>query len=145
LKVIEPTTHKNPSLEEFLSVARSEFSYLVSDFGYTELGSTRNPFEVRFQKDEIEICVEGINYGFAASVMLKCRGKLMPLWALARARDYSDEPPGGQLNQVRACAALLLQCGRDVIDGDMSAFNSEPSVLEIATAAAQTLIRRRLP
>jgi hypothetical protein len=142
---MQPMTNKNPSLEEFISLARSEFSYLVSDFGYMELGSTQNPFEVRFQKDDIEICVEGISYGFGANVMLKCRGKLMPFWALARARGYFYEPPSGQLNQVRACAALLLQCARDVIDGDMSAFSSERSVLQIATAAARTLIRRRLP
>jgi len=63
-----------PSLEKFLDTCRTEFRYLATEFGFKEFNGPReefdNPFKLSFVRDDLEISIEGIHYGTAATVSI---------------------------------------------------------------------------
>jgi hypothetical protein len=65
---------KSPTLDEFMRITREEFAFMAS-FGFREAAPSRtlyqNPFEVHFEKEGWRIVVEGLSYGFAASVSIR--------------------------------------------------------------------------
>jgi hypothetical protein len=62
-----------PLLADFLSTARREFGFLVSDFAFTEQadpGPYPNPFSVSYVSSTVRVTVDGISWGHAVQVML---------------------------------------------------------------------------
>src|SRR5262245_38983245 len=68
-----PDYMKNrPTLEEFLAVARREFSFLASEFGFVEEPSAgMNPFEVQFAGSACRVMIEGVNFGVGLHVQFQ--------------------------------------------------------------------------
>lgn len=61
------TQESPPSRDRFKAACRAEFAFLVSDYGFTELPPEptpyADPFKVRFVRDDLEVIIQGINYG----------------------------------------------------------------------------------
>ena len=145
----------SPSLADFLSTARREFSFLVAEFGFTEQPDTSpypNPFSVHYATPTTAVTVEGINWGCAVQVMLHAVSPLpgtpayVPLWALVehRAPDESQSPPG-QLAQLADYASLLRRHAADVLRGTFTAFPAAQRVIDFHAAEAAKPKQRKLP
>ena len=138
-----------PLLDDFLSAARSEFSFLSSDFGYEEasaLSSTKNQYAVKFVNGKTAVLVEGINWGFAVNVLVSVGAETAPLWAIAKAQGYLAEPyPPGQLAQLKFEANRLREVARDLLRGNASALAPALKVVAETTAQRTNTGERRLP
>jgi len=133
----------SPSLDEFLSVARREFEFLVSDFGFIEHrdGATANPFSVSYRSAAVAITVEGFQWGFGVQVMLSCLQPAsgipasVPLWALVQLRAPDESRVvSGQLAQLALDASLLRRCTADILSGDFTVF---PAAMRVVEQSAQ--------
>lgn len=145
----------SPLLAEFLSTARREFGFLVSEFGFTEQPDTSpypNPFSVHYATPTTAVSVEGINWGCGVQVMLYAVSPLpgippyVPLWALVehRAPEESQSPPG-QLAQLAYYACLLRRHGADVLRGTFTAFPDAMRVVDFHAAELAKPKKRKLP
>jgi hypothetical protein len=81
----------SPSLDEFLSTARREFGFLVSEFRFTgqpDLRAYPNPFSVHYVSSSTAVAVDGTQWGFGLQVMLTFLAPppgfppSVPLWAM---------------------------------------------------------------
>ena len=128
-------TENNSALEKFLNTCRTEFRFLITDFGFQELKEPKkafsNPFKLCFVRDDLEVSIEGIHYGSAAMVLLtdKKQRTVSP-----RNLDPAFNPFGkktvkalpktnGQTDEIVQEARLLLEHGRDLLNGDFSVFD----------------------
>jgi hypothetical protein len=130
----------SPTLPEFTTAVREAFGYLGAEFGFQEKEPPRdrldvNPFMVWFASPTTLVQVEGINWGFAAQVLLgpanrDKRSDGVPLWVIMQLRrpGFSREPRG-QLGDVRTYAQALREVAGDVLRGDFAIFPSARSVL----------------
>ena len=145
----------SPPLADFLSTARREFSFLVSEFGFAEQPDTRpypNSYSVHYATPATAVTVDGINWGFGVQVMLHAVSPLpgtppyVPLWALVehRAPDESQSP-SGQLAQLTYYASLLRRHAADVLRGTFTAFPAAQRVVDFHAAEAAKPKKRKLP
>lgn len=124
-----------PHPHEFISCARHEFQFLVSEYGFAEVPNNLrryfNPVSVRFENQTTLISVEGIAHGFSTTVELgeipqPCGDldKTIPLWPLAQLRQpvlyeaFSETL--GQLNQLPLLARLLRLTANEILLGDFT-------------------------
>ncbi|HEY8196802.1 MAG TPA: hypothetical protein VIG04_07485 [Gemmatimonadales bacterium] len=131
----------SPSLTEFTTTVREAFRYLGPAFGFREVPPPAprlavNPFMIWFQNPTTLVQVQGINWGFAAQVLLGPAdgddvSAAVPLWAIIQHRrpDLSREPQG-QLGDVRAYAEALREVAGDVLQGEFEVFGSARRILD---------------
>jgi hypothetical protein len=138
-----------PLLHDFLFAARAEFSFLRSDFGYEEvpaLPTTKNEYAVKFQKGEVAVLVEGINWGCGINVLVSIGDLTAPLWAIAKAKGRAIQPyPPGQLTQLKVEAHRLRAVAGELLCGNASEL---PLALAVVAKTAAETVRtkeRRLP
>jgi hypothetical protein len=136
---------ESPALVEFQETARDAFGYLGREFAFRELEPPAkylevNPFIVWFANATTLVRVEGINWGFAAQVMLgPADGKdgwhdTVPLWAVIkhrRPRLYEEVTrSAGQLGDIRLYAHALRETASDVLRGDFGVFTAARAIIE---------------
>jgi hypothetical protein len=134
-----------PTLSEFKTVVREAFGYLRRDFAFREEEPPAsqvegNPFVVWFVNATTLVQVQGINWGFAAQVILGPADAgaewhaTVPLWAIVKHRrpdlyDESARSPG-QLGDIRDYAHALREAASDVLTGDFRVFSSARAIIE---------------
>jgi hypothetical protein len=140
-----------PTLSEFKKTVRDAFGYLQRDFAFREAEPPAsqvevNPFIVWFVNATTLAQVQGINWGFAAQVILGAADAgtewhtTVPLWAIIKHRrpdlyNKSARSPG-QLDDIRDYAHALREAASDVLRGDFGVFSSARAIIE-AQAAQQ--------
>ena len=126
----------SPSLAQFIAACRAEFAFLISDYGFSEAppkpspyAAYADPFTVRFVHDDLEIVIQGINYG--QNVIIKIRdghgATISPLLLHPDFIPHTHNPlprARGQLNQIAQTAQLLREHGRALLAGDRSVIDS---------------------
>ncbi|HJR58323.1 MAG TPA: hypothetical protein VJ813_02950 [Vicinamibacterales bacterium] len=132
----------SPTVTEFTAAVREAFGYLAREFGFREVDPPAkelelNPFLVRFVSPTTVVQVEGINWGFAAQVIVGPDGgqePLLPLWAVIRLRrpDLYEEvmKSPGQLGEIRAYARALRETASDVLSGDFGVLAAAHAIVE---------------
>jgi hypothetical protein len=136
---------KSPTLIEFKETVRDAFGYLGREFAFREVEPPAkhleaNPFIVWFANATTLVQVEGINWGFAAQVILGPANAgnrwhdTVPLWAVIKHRrsDVYDEATrsAGQLGDIRIYAHALRETASDVLRGDFGVFASARAIVE---------------
>ena len=119
--------HSRPTLEQFLTAARTEFAFLVSDYGFEERPPEPDPyvepFFVRFVRDDLEVAVRGLSYGRMADTTIRDRHgrKLRPMMLHPDFVPYTNPISRrvGQLNQISQDAQWLREYGRALLAGDL--------------------------
>ena len=127
-------TENNPALEKFLNTCRTEFRFLITDFGFKEFYGLReefdNPFKLYFVRDDLEISIEGIHYGSAAMVLLTDKKhrvlgarNLDPKFSPFDKKSVKTlQRSKSQAEDIAQEARLLLAYGRELLKGDFSVF-----------------------
>lgn len=144
-----------PSRDRFKAACRAEFAFLVSDYGFTELPPEptpyADPFKVRFVRDDLEVIIQGINYGQNVITTIQ-DGQGRAIWPLYLHPDfvpYTNPIPraSGQLNQIAQDAQWLHEHGRALLAGDRSVLYAALARYEAGRARYETALaeRRRLP
>ena len=146
--------HSRPTLEQFLTAARTEFAFLVSDYGFEERPPEPTPyvepFFVRFVGDDLEVAVQGLSYGRMADTTIRDRHgrKLRPMMLHPDFVPYTNPIPrrGGQLNQISQDAQWLREYGRALLAGDLGVMGEALIRYETARDAYESAQaeRRRL-
>jgi hypothetical protein len=121
------------AVKDFRAAVAAEFAFLPTEFGFIEEEVQRpaNEFSVCFLNPNTRIIVEGINWGGSARVAFGSAGPrerfedfdLLDLISI-RCPDRmpaEGESLPGQLHQLKVLAALLRECGAEVLRGDFSA------------------------
>jgi hypothetical protein len=139
----------SPTRLEFQATVRDAFGFLVREFGFREVqprASRREPdaFVVRFANTTTAVQVEGINWGFAAQVVVgeaaagDQLGTAVPLWAIMKLRrpDLYEEITGsaGQLADIRVYARALREAAVEVLTGDFAVFGDARALVEARAA-----------
>ena len=143
----------NPTLNEFVKEAKKQFRFLEDEFGFSEISndSSENEFVVKYEKQPVQVRVEGINWGYGVQVMLSNlsqsdnENSRIPLWAVARMRetDY-NEKVSGQLQELSVASNTLRDCAKDILNGDFSVFpKAYKLMMEIANQTEAS--GRKLP
>lgn len=131
----------SPTLIEFKETVRDAFGYLVRDFGFREVeapaqGPESNPFLISFANTTTLVQVEGINWGFAAQVILgpAAAADTVPLWALIKHRRpelYAQlAGSSGQLADIRFYAHALREVAEDVLRGEFGVFAAASGIVD---------------
>jgi hypothetical protein len=142
----------SPTLSEFKATVRDAFGYLEREFAFHEVEPPAsllegNPFIVWFVNATTLVQVEGVNWGFAAQVLLgPAAGRdwhaTVPLWAVLKDRApdlyQRSAQSQGQLGDIRYYADALRQAASDVLTGDLRVIASARAVVE-AEATQQRL------
>ena len=89
-----------------------------------------NPFKLSFVRDDLEISIEGVHYGTAATVSISDKKhrvlgvrNLDPKFNPFDRQSVNDQPrTTGQTNEIVQEARLLLEFGRELLEGDFSVF-----------------------
>jgi hypothetical protein len=136
---------KSPSAIEFKEAVRDAFGYLRRDFAFREVEPPAkhvevNPFFVGFANATTLVQIEGINYGFAAQVILgradapDAWEATVPLWAIIKHRRpdlYEDTfRSPDQLGDIRVHARALREAADDVLRGDFRVFDAARAILD---------------
>ena len=108
--------------DEFFRTVEEEFSFLVSEYGYTARVPEDRPFTVEYAHDRLRIRVSGINYGFAAHLEVFADGDYLPLWPLMTKLNehktiWTDKP---QLDELREYAWRLRHECVAIVTGSFS-------------------------
>jgi hypothetical protein len=134
-----------PTLTEFKTAVRDAFGYLRRDFAFREEEPPPsqvegNPFVVCFVNPTTLVQVQGINWGFAAQVILGPADAgtewhaTVPLWAIVKHRTpdlYKEaERSSGQLGDLRDYAHALREAAGDVLTGDFRVFSSARAIIK---------------
>jgi hypothetical protein len=145
----------SPSLDEFLSTARREFGFLVSEFRFTgqpDLRAYPNPFSVHYVSSSTAVAVDGTQWGFGLQVMLTCLAPppdfppSVPLWAIVEFRaPHEPQSVSGQLQQITLDASLLRLYAAEVLRGDFTCFPAAMRIVEHHLAEAAPPKPRSLP
>ena len=145
----------SPTLDAFLSTARHEFSFLVSEFGFTEQPDSSaypNPFSVHYATSTTAVTVEGVQWGVGVQVSLSHLPPIpgflpyVPLWAIVELRaPNKGTPVSGQLQKLARDAHLLRVHAVDFLRGDFSSFEAAMSIIEREAAEAAKPKKRKLP
>ncbi len=125
-----------PNKEELLDSIRTEFQFLVSNYGFAESDKRTdpypNPYSVLYRKAPIEVLVEGISYGCGMDVEIRIKkdelGKEQDrfsvgwLTQIRRPVFLAPEFPSkrGQLVQLPKLAYQLKAVADDILRGDLS-------------------------
>lgn len=146
---------KSPTLIEFKETVRDAFGYLGREFAFREVEPPAkhlefNPFIVWLVNATTLVQVEGINWGFAAQVILgpadaeNSWHDIVPLWAVLKhgRPDMYEEATrsAGQLGDIRVYAHALREAASDVLRGDFGVFASARAIVE--AQGAQQRIRQ---
>jgi hypothetical protein len=146
----------SPTLSEFKAAVRDAFGYLEREFAFHEAEPPAsllevNPFIVWFVNATTLVQVEGVNWGFAAQVLLGPAAAghdwhaTVPLWAILKHRApdlyQRSATSEGQLGDVRFYADALRQAAGDVLRGDFRVIAPAHAVVE-ADASRQRLRER---
>jgi len=136
----------SPTPLEFQETVRDAFGFLVREFGCREVDSRasrrerRDPFVLRFANTTTLVQVEGINWGFAAQVVVGEAlagdqwGSAVPLWAIMKHRrpdlyqEITTSP--GQLADIRVYARALREAAADVLRGDFAVFGAARALVD---------------
>jgi hypothetical protein len=136
---------KSPTAIEFKETVRDAFGYLGREFAFREVEPPTkhievNPFLVWFANATTLVQVEGINYGFAAQVILGPADAgdewhaTVPLWAIIKHRRpdlYEDALRSpGQLSEIRVDAQALREAASDVLRGDFRVFAAAHAIID---------------
>jgi hypothetical protein len=136
---------ESPALIEFQEAARDAFGYLGREFAFRELEPPEkylevNPFIVWFANATTLVRVEGINWGFAAQVLLGRADAedgwhdTVPLWAVIKHRrpELYEEVTrsAGQLGDIRLYARALRETAGDVLRGNFGVFAAARAIVE---------------
>jgi hypothetical protein len=122
-----------PTLDEFIAHAQAEFSFLASDFGFTEEpirhSARENPFQVRFVDSVCRIVIEGRSFGASVGVMFErlAGGRAQLLDILAVRSPPAAEPLqkfGDQLALLHVASSLVRQHALDAIRGDSEIYDA---------------------
>jgi len=140
-----------PSLARFVAACRAEFAFLVSDYGFSEVPPEptpfANPFEVHFVQNDLEIVIEGINYGEnVITVIRDGHGTaIRPLLLHPDFVPYVRPLPRvrGQLYQMAQAAQLLREHGCALLAGDRSVMYAALARYEASLAAYETALAER--
>jgi hypothetical protein len=134
-----------PTLIEFKKAVRDAFGCLWREFGFREVEPPAeqlevNPFMVWFVNSTTLVQVQGINWGFAAQVMLGPADAgndphaTVPLWPIIKLRRpelYAKSPGSpGQLGDIGDYAHALREVASDALRGDFGVFPSARAVVE---------------
>lgn len=133
-----------PTLEEFIGLVRSEFAFLVSEFGFTEekLPGTQweNNFQVRFVNPACRIVVEGLGFGTSVGITFERRAgghaRLLEILA-ARCPGAFDS-----LRQSGDQRALLRLAASSIRQHTLDAIRGESEVYCAAEARRQQMVHR---
>jgi hypothetical protein len=125
-----------PNQQELLDAIRTEFQFLVSDYGFAEPEKRTdpypNPYSVLFRKAQLEIVVEGHSYGGGTAIEIRISkdalGKEQDSfwigWLTQIRRPDLLEPEfpdkRGQLLQLPKLAHQLKVVADDLLHGDLS-------------------------
>ncbi len=143
----------NPTLNEFVTEAKKQFHFLEDEFGFSEISndSSENEFLVKYEKQPVQVRVEGINWGYGVQVMLSNLSQSdnedsrIPLWVVARLRETDfNEKVSGQLQELAVASNTLRDCAKDILNGDFSVFpKAYKLMMEIANQTEAS--GRKLP
>ncbi|OHX34000.1 hypothetical protein BJL95_05765 [Methylomonas sp. LWB] len=119
-----------PTLDEFKAACRDEFGFLQKEFGFIEIGPTReeysNLYEVNFEKDGWRIVVAGYSYGFSAGIDIRNKkGISVPFHHLVPDGFWEANRQGygrGQIGDIRFQALCLKRFGTRFLNNDWSPF-----------------------
>lgn len=142
---------KEAAIDEFKNICRSEFDYLLTEFGFQEdtspLGEFENEFQIRFVRHDLTVIAEGIHHGSAAVVYLQDSQKRW-ITPIQLKPDFQPNPsktpkpkPTSQSDDIKEEARLLLQYGMGLLNGDFSGF--ERALDKTKTAWEEYESRRR--
>lgn len=125
-----------PNQQELVAAIRTEFQFLVDDYGFAEVDKRlepySNPYSVLYSKDRLEILVEGHSYGSGTAIEFRVkRGWLRRqqdsfdlgwLTEIRRPDLLAPEFPDkrGQLRQLPKLARELKEVASDMLRGDFS-------------------------
>ncbi|HEY1050782.1 MAG TPA: hypothetical protein VGE39_13525 [Prosthecobacter sp.] len=130
-----PLEYHTPGKEELLNAIRHEFQFLVTEYGFVELQRRPerylNPYSVLYRKAPVDLCVEGISYGFGVCIEFRVReeGCQEPLerfslhWVVQIRRappELTFPDKRGQLTQIPKLAHELRSFADDLLRGDLS-------------------------
>lgn len=134
-----------PTLIEFKKAVRHAFGYLRREFGFREVKPPAteleaNPFILWFVNSTTLVQVQGINWGFAAQVILGPADAgsrwhaTVPLWPIIKHRRlelYAQSPRSpGQLGDIGYYASALREVASDVLRGDFGVVASARAIVE---------------
>ncbi len=119
-----------PTLEEFKAACRSEFGFLLQDYGFNEVEPPKekyaNPYEAHFEKDGWRIVIAGYSYGFSAGIDIRDKnGCNVPFFHLVPEGFWEDNRQGhgqGQIGDVRYQALCLKNFGKNFLHNDWRDF-----------------------
>ena len=119
---------RQPHIDEFKAICRAEFSFLIADFGFTEVPPPTqqyaNPFEVHFTKNSGRLIAEGLSYGFSAAVDVQSpSGERAHFHYLVPEDFWATHREGlgrGQPGDLRYWALCVRTFGGAFLQGDWS-------------------------
>jgi len=125
-------TCKDVSLEKFLNTSRAEFQFLVSRFGFQEIGAEDqyNPYKLNFIRNDLIISIEGIHYGSSAMILIKDKNDrtLSPInlnpnfIPLDKQSAKTLQKTSGQSDEIALAAKLLREHGTELLKGNFAVF-----------------------
>jgi hypothetical protein len=139
---------KAPNLDEFKNQCRTEFEFLINDFGFKEqklsLDNHKNEFIIEFVRDDLQVIIEGVSYGSVAIVFLR-NSKGRGIWIEyldPKFQPFIQRKTDGQLEDIRRQAILLREYGLELLKGDYSVLESAFKRGEAATKEYKNRLRK---
>ena len=135
------------AIDNFKSICRNEFAYLLKDFGFHEIdyppSEFENEFKIRFVRNDFTVTIEGIHYGTAAMAYIQDpKGRkifprlLNPDFQPTLSKKAKSKPKS-QLEDIKDEARLLHQYGENLLKGDFAVFESALEKRRVAWAGYQ--------
>lgn len=119
-----PAERRAATAEEFRSTVEREFGFVVSEHGFELAWDPTSPFVARLRRGTLELCIEGVHYGFGAALSLWAAGARLP-WIfrpLHPLETHATDVP--QLDDVREWALRTRRDFGGFLVGDLSAFEA---------------------
>ena len=118
-----------PTPGDFMETCRSEFRFLLDDFGFHEAPCSirQERFCVRFTKDDRSVEVRGEGWGTTAACHVFCgdKGPLSLIYLVPdafRPKRSRKRDRMGQLDHIREWAQFAREHAKDFLGGDLSRF-----------------------
>jgi hypothetical protein len=133
--MVAAMTESRLTLTDFKALCRAELEFLVTDLGFQECppdsSQSSNPFQVQFIRDDLTVTVKGIHWGDAAMLYIRDKAGrriipeyLDPTFTLLPIKLVSSKHSPGQAEEIRRDASKLRTLGKELLQGDFTAFES---------------------
>lgn len=138
---------RQESIKHFQEFCRNQFSFLIEDFGFTELPAVKHHL-LSFQSNCVGIEVKGVSWGSATEVCIyplsnkpKSDFVSVPLWSIIKINcpDLYDEfsKIEGQEQQAVASAKILKDYFSPLLSGKLELLSKPREFLEQRVASVR--------